>query len=324
MQPGFPRACFARMKMLPIGLAGIKFSTVLEASSSVRIRVRQEGYCVPVVAGVPALSSAESPWQGALLERHVHGPYSLDTHQHLSYFLCVHLSSPAPVLWRSGGKAGQSILRPGGSVVLTRGTEDTFSFPQPMERILLNLDLALFQRALPDRASAPELMNQWGANDRQIEYIVRALEADIQSGLPAGKLYGESLLTALAVHLQRRYGVAPPKDEKTRNGLPKTRLNRVLEYIEANLHQDVALTALAETAGMSPHYFSEMFRQSTDFSPHQYVLRRRIERARKLLHDARVSVFEAGVRSGFSEPSHFTKMFRRIVGVTPTRYRAAL
>jgi len=98
----------------------------------------------------------------------------------------------------------------------------------------------------------------------------------------------------------------------------------VVEYIEANLDREIALSALADAAGLSTHYFSELFKQSVHVSPHQYVLRRRIERARKLLSDPRVTVLEAAVRSGFSDQSHFTKIFRRIVGVTPTGYRVAL
>jgi AraC family transcriptional regulator len=126
------------------------------------------------------------------------------------------------------------------------------------------------------------------------------------------------------VHLQRRYGVAPPRGAKPGNDLSRLRLNRVIEYIEVNLDREIALSALAQTAGMSPHYFSELFKQSVHISPYQYVLRRRIEHARKLLEEPSVTVFEAAMRSGFSDQSQFTKIFRRAVGVTPTSYRAAL
>ena len=98
----------------------------------------------------------------------------------------------------------------------------------------------------------------------------------------------------------------------------------MLEFIEEHLDQDITLAALAETAGMGPHYFSELFKQSLGISPHQYVLRRRIDRGRRLLHNPSISVLEAAVRTGFSDQSHFTKLFRRIVGVTPTKYRSIL
>src|SRR5262249_21305547 len=148
-------------------------------------------------------------------------------------------------------------------------------------------------------------------------------EADLRAGVPAGGLFGESLLNALAVHLQSRYGLKPVRSAP-RSRLPKARLNRVIEYVDSHLEQEITLGALAEIAGMSSHYFSELFKQSLGISPHQYVLRRRIDRGRKLLHDPSISVSEAAIRSGFSDQSHFTKLFRRIVGVTPTRYRSIL
>lgn len=302
----------------------------LAERNKLRIKVRQGRECVPLAPGAPMLSSAHAPWEGALLERHAHDPYNAVEHEHPSFFLSLHLSEPAPLLWRSGGKFGSTLLRPGTMVLLSRGTRDSVSFPNRVERILLTLEPTVMQRALEEHHTGRdielrdiELMDQWGVQDRQMEYIIRALESELVAGFPAGKLFGESMVNALAVHLLRRYGVTPPKIKLIRGGLPRVRLNRVLEYIEANLGQDVALSGLAATAGMSPHYFAELFKQTVGSSPHQYVLRRRIEHARRLLHNSKMRVLEAGVRSGFSDQSHFTKIFRRMVGVTPTQYRAA-
>jgi AraC family transcriptional regulator len=291
-----------------------------------RIRVRQGAECVELAPGTPTLSSARSPWTGVLLERHVHGPHSADRHQHLSHFICLHLSEPAPIVWQSEGKQGKKVIGSGSMIFVSRGTEDSISFPRAVRRILLNLEPSLLKRASPDFDTGRdvEFIDQWGVPDRQIEYILRALEADLEAGVPAGGLFGESLLCALAVHLQSNYAVTPRLIPQIRNGLPRARLNRVIEYIEANLHREIALSDLAETAGMSAHYFSELFKQSVHVSPHQFVLRRKIDRARTLLDDPAMTVFEAAVLSGFADQSHFSKIFRRIVGVTPTRYRAAL
>lgn len=295
-------------------------------SCAERIQVRRGDAWVPLVPGAPTLSSAGCAWDGALLERHAHGPHDAEKHQHLSHFLCLYLSEPAPVVWRSQGKQESKVLGPGSLILLSRGTEDAVIFPNAVRRILLDLEPGVFERAAPEHHGGREveLVNHWGVEDRQVEYVLRALEADLEAGLPSGPLFGESLLCALAVHLQRRYGVALVRETKPRNRLPKARLLRVLDFIESNLDQDITLGALAKTAGMSPHYFSVMFKQSTTFSPHQYVLRKRIEHARRLLSDSRIPVLEAAVRSGFSDQSHFTKIFRSIVGITPTAYRAAL
>jgi AraC family transcriptional regulator len=274
-----------------------------------RICVRQGGETVALVPGIPTLSSAYSPWEGALLERHACAPHTPKRHQHTSHFVALELSEPASLVW-----------------VMSRGTEHSVSFPKPAERIILNLEPNLLQQASPENNKGREvaLINQAGRQDAQVEYILRALEADLQDGLPGGKLFGESLLCALAVHLQRSYGVAPPRGMKPGNGLPRIRLNRVIEYIEARLDREIALSALAQIAGMSPHYFCELFKQSVNVSPYQYVLRRRIEHAKKVLEEPGVTVFEAAMRSGFSDQSQFTKIFRRVVGVTPTSYRATL
>jgi AraC family transcriptional regulator len=291
-----------------------------------RIRVRQGESYVVLMPGKPTLSSAQSPWEGALLERHSFGPYTFEKHQHLSHFVRLHIGEPAPIIWRSQGKQGKTVTGPGSICVYSRGTEHSVSSPNSITGIILNLEPSLLQQALPenDGGHDVELIDHWGVQDPAVEHILRALEADLEDGLTGGRLFGDSLLCALAVRLQRRYAVTPPKDAKPGNCLPRARLNRVIEYIEVNLDQEIALSALADTAAMSPHYFSELFKQSVHFSPYQYVLRRRIEHARQLLSQPSVTVREAAVRCGFSDQSQFTKVFRRIVGLTPTGYRAAL
>ena len=156
----------------------------------VRIRVRQGRECVALAPGVPTLSSAHSPWEGALLERHAHGPHTADKHQHLSHFVYLHLSEPAPFVWQSEGKQGNKMVGSGAITIVSRGTEDSVSFPKPVKRILVNLEPKLLQHAFADNDTGrdAELIAQWGVPDPQIEYILRALEADLEGGLPGGRL----------------------------------------------------------------------------------------------------------------------------------------
>jgi len=101
------------------------------------------------------------------------------------------------------------------------------------------------------------------------------------------------------------------------------RLKRVLDYIGAKLDEDLSLLALANVAGMNLCYFARLFKQSTGLNPHRYVLEQRITRAKQLLRAQGMTVFEAGVRTGFADQGHFTKVFRRFVGVTPTKFRSS-
>lgn len=151
--------------------------------------------------------------------------------------------------------------------------------------------------------------------------VLLAMKADLDLDSPAGRLYGESLANALAVYLLKRYAVrnyAPA----IRRGMPNYRLKRVLDYIGDNLTQDLGLAELACVAGMSPHYFAHLFKVSTGYAPHRYVLLQRIERAKEILRDPRRSVFDAGLDTGFKNASHFARVFRTFVGSAPSRFRS--
>jgi AraC family transcriptional regulator len=191
---------------------------------------------------------------------------------------------------------------------------------------MVSIEHAIITKALEETAAHNdvELRQTFEMRDRHIASLILALRADSEDGSPAGHLYGESLVTALAVYLQNRHAVFRPRTRQFRGGMPHARLRRVLEFIEANLGEDISLSALAEVAGMGPHYFSDLFKQSTSLSPHQFVLCRKMERAKEYLQNRNISVVEVSAILGFADQSHFTKVFRRAVGVTPTKFRATL
>ena len=151
---------------------------------------------------------------------------------------------------------------------------------------------------------------------------VAALHAEAKAGAPIGRLFGQSLVNALVVYLAQRYSTFPPQFSSHRGGMPRARLKRVLDYIGAKLDEHLSLLVLANVVGMNLYYFARLFKQSTGLSPHRYVLEQRVARAKQLLHTPEMTVLEAGVRTGFGDQGHFTKVFRRFVGVTPTKFRA--
>src|SRR5262249_225654 len=100
------------------------------------------------------------------------------------------------------------------------------------------------------------------------------------------------------------------------------RLTRVLDYIGDNLAEDVSLSDLAEVAGMSAHHFAELFKRSMSCTPHRYVLKEKIERAKIALRDPRGSVLDGAAIPGFQNPSPFAGAFRRFVGASPSQFQA--
>ena len=105
-------------------------------------------------------------------------------------------------------------------------------------------------------------------------------------------------------------------------GLPEHRLRRVLAYVGDHLTSDLSVSQLAAVVGMSPHYFAELFRRSTGCTPHRYVVLQRIERAKQCLRESGRSVTEVGLEAGFQNPSHFARVFRQIVGSSPSLFRS--
>jgi len=104
-------------------------------------------------------------------------------------------------------------------------------------------------------------------------------------------------------------------------GLPAARLKRVLAYIDSHLDENITLAELARNANLSLYYFATLFRESTGFSPHRYILHRRVIRARELLRNTSLSVLDVSLDLGFQHQNNFARAFRRITGMTPTCFR---
>ena len=131
----------------------------------------------------------------------------------------------------------------------------------------------------------------------------------------------ESLATALAADLLRTYGKATRTPERRRGGFSLNRLRQALEYVDAHLSDALSLTELATVTGFQCH-FASAFKTTMGSSPHCYVIERRIRRAHQLLRDTKLSILAYAV--GFSSQSHLNENFRRVVGVTPNKFRWAI
>jgi len=147
--------------------------------------------------------------------------------------------------------------------------------------------------------------------------LLQALVLDLQDGSPGGPLVGDSLIVALAVHL---WGSG--SDRRAGSGLPAAACKRVLAYIEERLDTPVSLAELAEQARMSVRHFCRAFRASMGCSPHQYLLRQRVERAKSLIATREMPLCDIAQAAGFTDQSQLTRTFRKQMGITPAGYRA--
>ncbi len=287
-----------------------------------RIVMFREGKEVPRFPSEPRLSSA-ARWKDVKLECH-----RLRLDEELAgvisgYQICFNLATPALVTWKIGGRLDRKMIQPGHLSIASHGHLRNVRWEATMDLLLFSLSTRLlheFSAEISD-GRLPELIEHCGHCDIQIQTLLRMLHSDLLRGSPAGSIYGDQLGTALAVYLMNRFAVALPQANQCGSGLPGMVLTRVLDYIESSLEKAVTLQELAEVARMSRFYFARLFRNSTGQSPSRYLTERRIERARYLLTRSDLSLEEISRQTGFSSQSHLTALFRKLVGVTPGKYR---
>ncbi|MBD2259330.1 AraC family transcriptional regulator [Pseudanabaena sp. FACHB-2040] len=149
---------------------------------------------------------------------------------------------------------------------------------------------------------------------------MQALLIEAESGGPNGRLYGDTLTTALAAHFVNHYSTASPLDFSSLKIIDRQRLGSVVDYIEAHLSEDIGLSDLALEAGLSKFHFSRLFKAATGLTPHKYLLKRRIEHAAQALQKRAMTLSEASYLFGFTDQSHFTRVFKQVKGMTPKQF----
>jgi AraC family transcriptional regulator len=157
--------------------------------------------------------------------------------------------------------------------------------------------------------------------DARVGSLVAAVNAERIAGFPGGRLFLDSVEQALAVALISSRGVGDRSVRVYQGGLGAARLRRVTDLVHAEIEDELSLNKLAEAAGLSTAHFSQMFRKSTGESPHKFVLRHRVDRAKGMLRTADGRVLDVAVACGFKTQQHFARVFRRLCGASPTEYR---
>jgi len=161
-------------------------------------------------------------------------------------------------------------------------------------------------------------------SEPRLSAMVAAVHAEMVAGFPSGRLFLDSVEQAMAVTLVNGHAVRHRPVQIYRGGLGSARLRRIKELVRARLEFDLSLDEMAQAVGLSTAHFARMFRKSTGETPHQFVLRQRLERAKAMLRAPDARVLDVAVACGFKTQQHFAQAFRDVWGVSPTEYRQDL
>ncbi len=271
----------------------------------------------------PLLTSKQANWKNFFLAHYQH-PASECEHTIGHHILEVIEPNSCSHHERRMGKRHLSSEIRGGEVFLCPAyTKHWVTWEKSLNFTVLVFDASFLKKIADEMGSISqiELTPQWNIFDPVIQSIVKALKTDLEAGSPAGRLYGESFGTALSVHLLKNASTYRQKDSEYLGGLSPQKLKRVLDYIEAHLTEDISLENLATLAGISPCYFSRLFKQSMQIAPHQYVIKQRVELALTMLQESNLGIADISILCGFSHQSHLNRHFKRVVGVSPNIFR---
>jgi AraC family transcriptional regulator len=216
------------------------------------------------------------------------------------------------------GQSGNLCITPAGQAI-------SAEWNKPLDNMLIALEPELIDRTAAENGFAPgfEFAELYKQSDPLIQHLGLTLLEEAESATPTGRLFADSLIQTLTLHLLTHYGTEKQTLRTASGGLSGHKLRRVKEFINANLDEDLGLAEISAVADLSQFHFARAFRKSTGLTPQQFLMQQRIERAKELLSTDDLPIVEVSLRTGFKNQSHFTSLFRKFTNLTPKVWREA-
>ncbi len=245
------------------------------------------------------------------------------------HLISLRWSAPQRVLWRTDGRTLEGVKETGHIAIVPAAKPFAFTIEKVSEEIGVMLKERFFGRvtemagANPDRL---EVLDRFRERDEQVRRLVTSLVPEMEGEGLGGELYAEALVTQLAVHLLRYHSSlghrsAQKVAREPTGPLSKPLISQALDYLNDNLSSKLSLEELAGVVGYSPHHFARLFKDATGHSPHRYVVRQRVEKARGLLTDTELPLANIARLCGFSGQSHMGKNVKAFTGSPPALLR---
>ncbi|MFB2893513.1 helix-turn-helix domain-containing protein [Aerosakkonemataceae cyanobacterium BLCC-F50] len=286
--------------------------------------IHQEQASSQLLLRPPLLSSEQLGWRGIMLQHHLQLPGEMPESEAAQHAIVVHWQYNNVHVDRVIDETKQrESINDGDCLIVPAMASHKSNWDREVEFTLMILEPSYLNQIAHETVDGDrvELMPQFAKPDPIIASIATALKTELESDGIGGKFYVESAITFLAAHLLQHHCSRTQLFKNYGDGLPKYRFREAIAYINEHLSEEISLEAIANHLHISQHYFCHLFKQSMGISPYQYVLRQRIEKAKQLLKQRKLTIVDVAMECGFANQTHFTKHFRKLTGTTPRAYR---
>lgn len=274
----------------------------------------------------PLVSRELKQWKEITVEQFYLPPGETEPESFREHIICLCLS-PQPLLVKQqiGDRTTENFHSSGDISIYPAGVSNAECWEGNDFFLRLRLQPYFLKKVALEAAEIDtnfiELSAKFKTRDAFLEQIAMSLLSELNTEGKIGKLYIDSIMNVLAIHLLRNYCNINRQLSKPSGTLSKRKLQQAIDYIQAHLGEEIRLENIARNIGINSTYFCHLFKNSMGISPYNYVIQQRIERAKQLLSKSNLSITHIALECGFADSSHFAKHFRKVTGMSATKYR---
>lgn len=270
------------------------------------------------------LTSDEAGWENIALEHHlVRSVWETPTVQYAQHTIVIHLNSKTNLERKLDARLHDYSMSIGDFAIIPANVNHYAVNKEECEGLFLGIDTQFFSKIAYETINPDtiELVPTFIQSDPLIYHLGLALKSELETDYFGCRTYVESLTIALAAHLVKKYSNRQTTLSQYNNGLSRYSLKQAICCINDNLGTELKVAQIASMLGMSPYYFSRLFKQSMGVSPHEYLTQCRLEAAKQMLKKTNLPIIEIAAEVGFNSQSHFITLFKKQFGTTPLQYR---
>ena len=277
------------------------------------------------IPGRLTLDSSPLGWEETILKGYRYDSLDVEIPTMRDYMIVVYRSGVAEMSRRSGGPWQSARVEPGVVSVLTRAEQSQWRWDKGINESHLYLTQSAVARVAGEVFDKDvrdvEMQDMVRSEDPVLPALVSLFENELKCGLVGGQIYVDALKAQLCIHMLRQYAKVVFRDYRNYGRLSRAQCRLVVQYIEEHLDKNISLQDLASLSQLSVFAFMRKFRADFQCAPHAYVLAQRVKRAQQQLARPDIPLKVVAANCGFSDQSHMTRVFRRMLNVTPAEYR---